>query len=289
MCIRLAACLLAATGPTAVLPATAKAQAANRERDPARQALAAIQHGQFGRARLAIRRIGDSFQRDALLFALYRRDGNTTPAAEIIGFIEDHPQWPLQGALRQRVEEADLSGIADRRLIAWFARNPPTTGPGCIHRIGAMSRRGNKAAAGREIARCWKSVSMRSADESRFFRQYRRRIAAAGRAARVRIHLDKGYFGRANRLLRRLRLPARYAAPLRVRIDLQRKPYKNRVRRLGKAIPRLPAKTRAEAAFLLESDALVPAARQAGASGGSPRCGPKTVDECRAPLVAGTR
>ena len=252
MCIRLAACLLAATGPTAVLPATAKAQAANRERDPARQALAAIQHGQFGRARLAIRRIGDSFQRDALLFALYRRDGNTTPAAEIIGFVEDHPQWPLQGALRQRVEEADLSGIADRRLIAWFAQNPPTTGPGCIHRIGALSRRGNKVAAGREIARCWKSVSMRSDDESRFFRQFRRRIAAGDRAARVQMYLDQGRYRRANRLLQRLKLPARHAAPLRVRIDLQRKPRAGTVRRLRKTIPRLPVKTRAETAFLLD-------------------------------------
>lgn len=225
------------------------AQAAKRQTGPTKQALAAIERRQFVRARRAIRRIGNPFERDALLFTLYRRDGNPAPAAEIIRFIEAHPDWPLQSALRQRVEGALQGGIPDPKMLAWFARHPPTTPIGCIRHIDLLRKRGDRQASRREIARCWRRLSMATAGEKKFFRRYGRRISHADRAARVRMHLDRGRYRSAYRLIMFFKLSAGYAAPLRVRIDLQRKPRPWTVPKLLKRIPKVSEKSRSEDGF----------------------------------------
>ena len=244
-----AAGALAAAGLVAAQPAAGADRAAAR---PAGQALAAIRDRQFPRARQAIRRIRNPFARAAVLFALYRRAGSGAPAGEMLDFVERRADWPVPPVLRQRIEEADPGDLAGRRLIAWFARFPPVTGPGCTRLADALDRRGDRAGANRAIARCWKTAAMTSAAETRFFRRYGRRLSAADRAVRVRRHLAASRYRGAARLLARLKLPARLAAPLKVRIDLQRRPTTRTVRRVRKAIRRLPAGARKDADFVFD-------------------------------------
>ncbi len=244
--------LIALLGPLAAAPAADNAQAAKRQTGPAKQALSAIERRQFVRARRAIRRIRDPFERDAALFTFYRRDGNPASAGEIIRFIEAHPDWPLLSALRQRAEWAQQGQVADRRMLAWFALNPPTTPTGCIRHIDLLRKRGDRAAAKREIARCWLSLEIATAGEKKFFRRYGRKISHADRAARIRMHLDRGRYRSAYRLIRFFKLSAGYAIPLKVRIDLQRKPRPWTVPKLLKRIPKVPAKSRAEPGFRLD-------------------------------------
>lgn len=248
----LVAGLLAVLAPISLPPAAGEAQAAKRRADPVAQALSAIRRGRFARARRAIKRVGNPFERDALLFALYRRGGNGAKMREIAEFIGKHPDWPLQPVLRQQAEVALPGRIASADLAAWFARNPPTTPTGCIRHIDLLRKHGDRPAAKREIGRCWRSLSMPTAGEKKFFRRYGRRISHADRAARVRRHLDRGRYRSAYRLIRFHKLSADYAVPLRVRIDLQRKPRPWTVPKLLKRIPNVPAESRAEPGFRLD-------------------------------------
>ncbi len=245
----LVAGLFAVLAPIPFPPSAGEAQAAKRRADPVGQALSAIRRRQFARARRAIRRVGSPFERDALLFTLYRRDGNGATMREIAGFIEKHPDWPLQPTLQQRAEVALPGRIAAAGLAGWFARNPPTTPIGCIRHIDLLRKRVGRPAAKREIARCWKGLSMPSAAEKKFFRRYGRSISHADRAARVRRHLDRGRYRSARRLIIFHKLSAGYAVPLKVRIDLQRKPRRWTVPKLLKRIAKVPAKSRSEPGF----------------------------------------
>ena len=244
-----AALLCALLGPMAAAPSADAAQAAKRQAGHAKQALAAIKRRQFVRARRAIRRIGDPFARDAVLFAYLRRDGSPAKAGEIIGFFEEHPDWPLQSALERRVDAALPGRISDARMLGWFARHPPATPIGCIRHIDLLRKHGGRQASRREISRCWRTLSMRTAAEKRFFRRYGRRITHADRAARLRMHLDRGRYRSAYRLILFHKLAASHAVPLRVRIDLHRRPRPWTVPKMLKRLPKVPAKARAEAGF----------------------------------------
>ncbi|MCY4395278.1 MAG: lytic transglycosylase domain-containing protein [Rhodospirillaceae bacterium] len=245
----LVAGVFAVLAPVSLPPSAGEAQAAKRRADPVRQALSAIRRGRFSRARRAIRRVGNPFERDALLFALYRRDGNPAKMREIAGFIGKHPDWPLQFILRQRAEVALPGRVAAADLAAWFARHPPVTPIGCIRHIDLLGKRGDRSAAKREISRCWKSLAMPTSAEKKFFRRYGRRISHTDRAARVRMHLDRGRYRSAYRLILFHKLSAGYAVPLRVRIDLQRRPRPWTVPKMLKRIPKVPAKSRSEPGF----------------------------------------
>lgn len=233
----------------AAAPSGGVAQAAKRQTGPAEQALTAIKRRQFVRARRAMQRIRDSFERDAVLFAYYRREGNPAKAGEVIGFFEKHPDWPLQSTMERRVEGALRGRVSDAQMLAWFAQHPPATPTGCVRHIDLLRKRGNRQASRREISRCWRDLSMRTAGEKKFFRRYGRRIAHADRAARIRMHLDRGRYRSAYRLIRFHKLAASHAVPLKVRIDLQRKPRPWTVPKLLKRLRKVSAKARAEAGF----------------------------------------
>ncbi len=247
-----AACLGVLLGPIAAAPSADGAQAAKRRTGPAKQALAAIERRQFVRARRAIRRIRDPFDRDAVRFAYYRREGNPARAAEIIEFLQEHPDWPLQRALEQRVEVALRGRVSDARMLAWFARRPPTTPIGCIRHIDLLRKRGDRRAVDGEIARCWLGLPAGTVGEKKFFRRYGRRISHADRAARVRMHLDRGRYRSAYRLILFFKLSSGYAIPLRARIDLQRRPRPWTVSKSLKRIARVPAANRSEPGFRLD-------------------------------------
>ena len=244
-----AALLCALLGPVAAAPSADGAQAAKRQASPARQALAAIERRQFVRARRAIRQVGDPFERNALLFALYRREGSPATAGEIIRFVEAHPDWPMRSALQRRIEEALPGRTSDAQMRAWFAQHPPTTPIGCIRHIDLLRKHGDRQASRQEISRCWRSLAMQTAGEKKFFRRYGRLISHADRAARLRTHLDRGRYRSAYRLILFHKLPASYAAPLRVRIDLQRKPRPWTVPKMLKRLPNVSAESRAETGF----------------------------------------
>ncbi|MYJ72178.1 MAG: lytic transglycosylase domain-containing protein [Rhodospirillaceae bacterium] len=247
-----AACLGVLLGPIAAAPSADGARAEKRRTGPAKQALAAIERRQFVRARRAIRRIRDPFNRDAVRFAYYRREGNPARAAEIIEFLEEHPDWPLQRTLEQRVEVALRGRVSDARMLAWFARRPPTTPIGCIRHIDLLRKRGDRRSANGEIARCWLGLPAGTAGEKKFFRRYGRRISHADRAARVRMHLDRGRYRSAYRLILFFKLSSGYAIPLRARIDLQRRPRPWTVPKSLKRLARVPAANRSEPGFRLD-------------------------------------
>ncbi len=234
-----------------VAPASAQKTSAILEIDLPKQALAAVQDQEFRIARMAIRLVADPFQRDALLFRLYRRTGNNASAEEIIRFIERHPDWPLQITLRQRAEGAHLGRIADKRLIDWLTKNPPTTRLGCNRLIERLEKRSNRS-ANDAIARCWKSISMSADGETRFLKRYGKRLSAKEKASRVLVHLSKRQYPRAKDLLAQIEIPEKLSVPLEVRIDLQRKPRKTTVGKLIRVLPKLPPETKADEAFVLD-------------------------------------
>jgi len=220
--------------------------------NPVDQAITAIREKDFPRARLAIRLVTDPFQRNALLFRLYRRGGNDATVEEIIGFIEKQPTWPMQASLRQRAEGAHLGRTTDERIIDWFSKNPPSTRLGCSRHIDRLIKRGDGPAADDEIVRCWKTVALSPDGEAKILKQYGDKLSDRDKAARVANLLDKRRHPQAKQLLSRLDLSARRAGPLKVRIALQKRPRKAEVAKLLQAIRKLSAKARKDPAYLLD-------------------------------------
>lgn len=220
--------------------------------NPVDQAITAIRDKDFQRARLAIRLVKDPFQRNALLFRLYRRGGNDATVEEIIGFIEKQPTWPMQASLRQRAEGAHLGRTTDERITDWFSKNPPSTRLGCSRHIDRLIKRGDGPAADDEIVRCWKTVALSADGEAKFLKQYGDKLSDRDKAARVAKLLDRRRHPRAKQLLNLLDLSARRADPLEVRIALQKRPRKAEIAMVLKAIRKLPAKARKDPAYLLD-------------------------------------
>lgn len=220
--------------------------------DPARQAITAIKDKDFKAARLAIRLVSDPFEKDALLFRLYRRGGNDATSIEIIEFVGKHRHWPLQASLRQSAEGAHLGKTTDEQLIDWFQKNPPSTRIGCTRHIERLLNRGDGPAADDEIVRCWKTLALSTDGAAKFLKRYGDKLSQRDKAARIDRLLDRRRHRLAEQLLSLVDLPERRARPLKIRIALQRRPRGTEIPKLLRDIAKLPANVRQDPDFLLD-------------------------------------
>lgn len=98
------------------------------------------------------------------------RDGEGS-FAEYLDFVTRHPDWPglplLMKAGEARAAEADAASI-----VAFFSVDLPQTGTGSLSLISAYASQGQPDAAGAELVRAWRGLSLTQAEQDAFLERY---------------------------------------------------------------------------------------------------------------------
>src|SRR5438093_12711195 len=116
--------LIATLGSIAALSAPARADDAD---SAALAALTAARNGDWSQAYARAGQSGDPLAQKIVRWLDYTRSSPGGRFAEISGFIEQNPDWPLLKTLRRRAEEA-IASESDDTAAAWFTRYPPLAG-----------------------------------------------------------------------------------------------------------------------------------------------------------------
>lgn len=74
--------------------------------------------------------------------------------ADLVAFADANPDWPLQGLLRERAEEAS-GDVPDSVLLAYFQKNRPTTPKGKLRLAEMLAASGQSKAAVDLIRAVW--------------------------------------------------------------------------------------------------------------------------------------
>jgi soluble lytic murein transglycosylase len=89
-------------------------------------AFAAAEKGDMRAAWVQADKASDPLPALALKWLSLTRGGSGASFLDITQFVTDHPDWPSQQLLEQRVEES-MSGASDADVSAWFASHPPVS------------------------------------------------------------------------------------------------------------------------------------------------------------------
>ncbi len=92
--------------------------------------------------------------------------------AEISGFIKNNPNWPLQGVLQSRAEQAITDDMAPQAVVQWFGGRTPNTGIGKIRLGHAMIATGQVSAGSALIRNAWSENSLQSDQEAFVIRNH---------------------------------------------------------------------------------------------------------------------
>lgn len=136
-------------------------------------------------------------------------------------FLNAHPGWPQENAVRLNAEGALLRDGADNGTIAdWFTRHAPVTDEGRLRYILALQQTGNSLAAQQTAREYWHQGYFDTGRQARLLVVMRGILSTADHNARMDTLLWNGNLSRAETLLPQAGPEARAIA--KARIALQR-------------------------------------------------------------------
>ena len=124
----------------------------------------------------------------------------TAGFADIVGFADGNPHWPLQGVLRERAEAASAD-IPDGVLLPYFQKNPPTTPKGKLRLADMLVASGQGDAATSVIRALWLAPDLDPDTERAVLDRYGARLRPEDHAARLDRVIAAGLSSAAGRLL----------------------------------------------------------------------------------------
>ncbi len=87
-------------------------------------------------------------------------------------FLDQHPDWPLQGALRRRAEELLVVEAGPITLLDWFAKHPPVSREGRLKMVDALRQSGRGPEADALLRQIWTDENFTAAEELLFAAQF---------------------------------------------------------------------------------------------------------------------
>jgi soluble lytic murein transglycosylase len=154
--------LFIALGGIAALTASARADAGADS--AALAAITAARGGDWAQAYARAGQTSDPLAQKIVRWLDYTRSSPGGRFAEIAGFIEQNPDWPLQKVLRRRAEEA-MEGESDDTAADWLKRHPPISGAGQARAAEIMINRGNVEAGTAALRTAWVEGDFTVAEE----------------------------------------------------------------------------------------------------------------------------
>ncbi len=158
--------------------------------------------GQWVAARDAARRTGERAATDAYEWLRLRQDG-IDDFERMAAWVEAHPGWPSESRIQVRGELALDGSTGDARVIRFFDRFAPKTGPAATRYALALERAGRPGDA-RVIAKeAWLGKNLGAADERRLLGAFGKTLAPL-HAERLDALIWKTYLSDAERHLSRV-------------------------------------------------------------------------------------
>ena len=194
--------------PLLVLPGLAAAQPLS---DACRAALTAAANGRWGEPARCSQPIA------AKTATWLRLLSGPTSAGELAQFLAENPDWPLQGTLARRAEEAHAALIDDTAVRRWFERHPPAGVEARLRYAEALDAAGDHAAATRLRRSVWVDLPGNAAGEREFLARHGGILRAEDHWARA----DRLTWARDAEAARRLhdRVPPARQPILRARLE----------------------------------------------------------------------
>jgi soluble lytic murein transglycosylase len=103
---------------------------------------------------------------------------------QITGFITAHPDWPSQGPLMRRAEEA-AGSASDSAVLAWFAAHPPITPGGKLREAELWMEHGKRDQGIELVREVWINGTYNKSDERSFLQRYHPLLREADHEARL--------------------------------------------------------------------------------------------------------
>lgn len=133
------------------------------------QAMALAQRGDWDAATPLAQQAGPSA---AAVIDWMRLRGGRAGFDEYMAFLSAHPDWPGLKLLRQKGEATIGEGRPADRVIAYFSRQAPQTGAGCLALATAYAQTGDFAAAEAEAIRGWRTLPLAADEQATFLERY---------------------------------------------------------------------------------------------------------------------
>ncbi|MCA6233187.1 MAG: lytic transglycosylase domain-containing protein, partial [Phenylobacterium sp.] len=148
-----------ATGAAVPPPPAAPRSAyiTNADADALQETLEDARRADVRGARQALDRIQDPTARKLGLWALMDTNGPSLSFGELERSLRDMADWPRPARRRLAAERLiETSGLSPRQVIAWFAKDPPSTAEGAMALASALRASGDPKAAAELIRQTWR-------------------------------------------------------------------------------------------------------------------------------------
>jgi soluble lytic murein transglycosylase len=207
-------------------------------------ALVAARGGDWVQAYARAGQSNDALAQKIVRWLDYTRASPGGRFAEIAGFVEQNPDWPLRKTLLRRAEEA-MAGESDDTATDWLGRHPPISGTGKARAAEIMINRGRGEAGTAALRAAWIEGDFSPTEE----RALLVRFAATLRPEDHRKRFDRlvwdGQVDTARRLL--ALLPADYRAVAEARLALA-----GNAANLDAVLAKVPAQLRSDPGLAFE-------------------------------------
>jgi soluble lytic murein transglycosylase len=165
-----------------------------------RSALAAAQSGDWGRAYASAATATDPLSVKILRWMDYARPGAPGRFPDIAEFIEKHPDWPGQKALRKHAEEA-LASESDAAAVDWFKRYPAVSPTGKVREAEMVINSGDLDGGIAGLRGVWIASDFGPLDEKNFLARHSPSLRPEDHAQRIDRLLWDGQSEAAHRML----------------------------------------------------------------------------------------
>jgi len=197
-------------------PALAQPWASDQARTAGRQAMVAAQANRFSEAE-ALAAQADPLARKLITWMRLQTPTSAASAAEVVGWIDANPDWPLPETMARRAEQALLAEATnDALVLRQFTRSPPRTLEGTQRLADALIRANRTQEARAALVAGWRNALPDTVAEAGFLERNAAQLSAADHARRFDRLMWEGQFPSAARVVPRLDPAARAIAEARL-------------------------------------------------------------------------
>ncbi|HTC17896.1 MAG TPA: lytic transglycosylase domain-containing protein [Stellaceae bacterium] len=163
-------------------------------------AFAAAEKGDMRAAWIQADKASDPLPALALKWLSLTRGGSGASFLDITQFVTDHPDWPSQQLLEQRVEES-MSGASDADVSAWFSNHPPVSFNGKLREAEITISAGDRDKGEARIREIWINSDLAPFDEKSMQQRFRGVLRPVDNQLRLDRLLWDGQTAAAKRML----------------------------------------------------------------------------------------
>lgn len=130
----------------------------------------------------------------------YTKNGGPIDFREITLFIKDNPDWPMQGRLRLRAEQAITSDITPPEIIRWFHAYAPITADGMNHYLTALKATKRHGELKLVFRDWWAKTLLTPKQQARFLINYGAYLNRQANINRINTQITAGHYTNARKI-----------------------------------------------------------------------------------------